>query len=135
MLPFVDEHTTDVAAARARTWAALERHVQRLVNARSDPFRRLLGTDPPAGFAVSSSVPQQRIELAGGHRFSRYRLVFEITDAQPARTRVHARTFAAFPGPQGRIYRALVIGSRLHVLATRHMLREIRCAAEEPSGD
>src|SRR3954454_20014252 len=83
MLPFVDEHTTDVAAPRATTWIALERHVQRLVSARSDRLRRLLGTDPPAGFAVAESVAQQRIELAGRHRFSRYRLEFELTDAQP----------------------------------------------------
>jgi hypothetical protein len=37
-----------------------------------------------------------------------------------------ATTRAAFPGARGRAYRALVIGTRAHVLATRHMLHAVR---------
>jgi hypothetical protein len=37
-----------------------------------------------------------------------------------------ATTRAAFPGARGQAYRALVIGTRAHVLATRHMLHAVR---------
>jgi hypothetical protein len=35
-------------------------------------------------------------------------------------------TYADFPGPHGRAYRAAVVGSRGHVLAVRRMLAAIR---------
>jgi hypothetical protein len=37
-----------------------------------------------------------------------------------------ATTRASFPGARGQAYRALVIGTRAHVLATRHMLHAVR---------
>ena len=74
---------------------------------------------------MAASVPGERLELAGRHRFSRYALTFSLQDGQPGVTRLAARSFAEFPGIHGRAYRALVISTRLHVLATRAMLRTI----------
>jgi hypothetical protein len=45
---------------------------------------------------------------------------------------VRAETRAAFPGLQGRAYRALVIGTRGHVLAVRRLLRAVKARAEDP---
>ena len=67
--------------------------------------------------------------MAGRHRFSHYRLVFELVDAADDETHLSARTYAEFPGLRGRVYRALVIGTRLHVLATNQILRSVRRAA------
>jgi hypothetical protein len=86
----------------------------------------LLGTDPAPGFAVAATLPGERLELAGRHRFARYVLAFELRDGPPGITRLAAQSFAEFPGLHGRAYRALVIGTRLHVVATRRLLREIR---------
>jgi hypothetical protein len=125
-LPYVDEHAIEVPVGRERAWEALNAYVARsLLEPGRDPFRLLVGTDPPAGFAIAAQMPRERLELAGRHRFSRYALVFELRDARPGVTRVAAQTYAAFPGPRGRVYRALVIGTRLHVVATRGMLRAI----------
>jgi hypothetical protein len=68
--------------------------------------------------------------MAGRHRFSQYRLVFDLSGIPNGETLLGARTYAAFPGVHGRAYRALVIGSRAHVVATRHILRSVqrRCA-------
>lgn len=63
--------------------------------------------------------------LRGRHRFSRYELAFDLAPRDASSTRLRATTRAAFPGPQGRVYRALVIGTRLHVLAARALLRRV----------
>ncbi|HYO39689.1 MAG TPA: hypothetical protein VER39_08540 [Nocardioidaceae bacterium] len=52
--------------------------------------------------------------------------MFDVADTADGETLVSAHTFAAFPGPQGRVYGALVIGSRAHVVAVRRMLHGIR---------
>jgi hypothetical protein len=124
--PFIDEHVVDVAAPRDRVWAGLQRYVERTLTTGGVPLQWLLGTEPAAGFAVAASVPGERLELAGRHRFARYVLAFELRDGPPGITRVAARSFAEFPGPHGRAYRALVVDSRLHVVATRWLLRRIR---------
>lgn len=49
-----------------------------------------------------------------------------------AGTSRRAVTYARFAGLHGRIYRALVIGSGGHALATRRMLRSIKRVAERP---
>ena len=93
---------------------------------------RVLGCSPRSGFGVASRVEGERLELAGRHRFSRYRLVFDLTEAASGGTRLSATTYAAFPGPHGTAYRLLVIGSRLHVLATRRMLASVTARATAP---
>src|SRR5690625_635700 len=126
-LPYIDEHTVRVDAPRQPVWTALQRYVTSLLRgAESNPLVALLGPDPRAGFAVAESTEQQRLILVGRHRFSRYQLVFELTDDPGGGTLLHARSYAAFPGLHGRAYRALVIGTGLHVVATNYMLRAIR---------
>jgi hypothetical protein len=124
-LPFIDEISLEVAAPRDEVWSRLERFAQRSLLSSGGPFHRVLGTEPRPGFEVAASVPGERLELTGRHRFSRYRLEFTLNDSAPGTTRLAARSFAEFPGAHGRAYRALVIGTRLHVLATRGMLRAI----------
>lgn len=126
-LPYIDEHTVRVDAPRRAVWHGLQRYIESLLRgAERNPLVALLGPQPRAGFDVAESVEQQRLSLAGRHRFSRYRLDFELSDGAGGGTCVHARSYAAFPGIHGRVYRGLVIGTRLHVVATNYMLRGIR---------
>ena len=94
-----------------------------------NPLARILGTEPRAGFEIEREVPRQQLSMAGRHRFSRYRLVFELSDVADGATQLSARTYAEFPGLRGRVYRALVIGTRAHVVATKQILRSIRRTA------
>ena len=126
-LPYIDEHAIRIEEPRERVWTTLNQYVDSsLASGKANPLTRLLGTEPPSGFEISESVPTERLTLAGRHRFSRYSLVFELADAADGATHLRARSYAAFPGISGRIYRALVIGTRLHVVATNHLLRSIR---------
>jgi hypothetical protein len=61
-----------------------------------------------------------------------YLLAIRLGDAGAGRTRLIAETRAAFPGLKGSIYRALVIGTRLHVLVTRRLLSAAKRRAERP---
>jgi hypothetical protein len=76
------------------------------------------------------------LALMGEHRFSRYALVFRIDETLAGPVYLKAETRAEFPGTQGRAYKALVIGSRGHVVATKSILRAVRRRAErnEPVG-
>ena len=130
-LPYVDEHAIRVSAPRKQAWAALNLYVERsLTRAEGSLLTKVLGTEPPAGFEVSETVPDERLTLVGLHRCSRYRLVFELGDTADGATELRATTYAAFPGVHGRAYRALVIGTRLHVVATNQLLRGIRRQAQ-----
>jgi hypothetical protein len=127
-LPYVDQHALTIAAPRAAVWAALEGYIADTLGATKMPLLgRVLGTDPPSGFGVAQREPERRLALAGRHRFSRYRLVFELADESDdgEGTVLRALTYAMFPGAHGRAYRMLVIGTRLHVLATRGILRAV----------
>ena len=131
-LPFIDEHRTTIGATREVVWPRLRAYVDRMLAVDEHGlFTRLLGTEPPAGFEVSEEVPEERVVLSGRHRFSRYALVLEL-DLSGEQTVLCARTFAAFPGPHGRVYRLLVISSHAHVVATRRILESMRkaCLAE-----
>jgi hypothetical protein len=126
-LPYIDEHAVRVSATREQVWAALNRYVESsLTRAAGSPFTKILGTEPRGGFEVAEAVPTERLTLVGRHRFSRYMLVFELADGVDGATQLRAKSYAAFPGIHGRVYRTLVIGTRLHVLATSHLLRSIR---------
>ena len=129
-LPYVDTHAVEIAVPREAAWDAVQRFAQRSLTTGDGVLHHLLGTDPPAGFEVAATAPQERLELVGRHRFSRYMLAFQLSDAEPGATRVCAETFAEFPGLHGGVYRALVIGTGLHVVATRRMLRSIQRGAE-----
>jgi hypothetical protein len=69
--------------------------------------------------------------LLGAHRFARYALVFCIESIDDGdRSLLRAETRAEFPGTKGRIYRALVIGTRGHVLVVRRLLSAVGRRAE-----
>ena len=130
-LPYVDEHRTHIAAPKDVVWDALRRYVDSLLRERRGSWLGLLlGTEPRAGFEIVHAVTGRQLAMAGRHRFSQYRLEFDLSDIPNGETLLGARTYAAFPGVHGRAYRALVIGSRAHVIATRHILRSVqrRCA-------
>ena len=145
-LPFVDERSVSVDASAEATWAGLLKWYERgLADSRTgglivrgldcEPAKRRgdpgrIGSTIP-GFIVARAVPPAVLALMGEHRFSRYALVFRITERIDAPVLLSAETRAEFPGLRGRAYRALVIGSRLHVLATARMLRAVRRAAEK----
>lgn len=136
-LPYVDELSVAIDADREATWAALLQVVERsFASPHGRRPARLLacedtessGTRPPAegsafpGFHVESAEPPSELGLAGRHRFSTYLLSFRLEEADRGRTRLVAETRAAFPSLKGRVYRALVIGTRMHVLVTRRLL-------------
>jgi hypothetical protein len=126
-LPYIDQHALTIDAPRASVWAALERYAGESIGAsKFELLGRLLGAEPRSGFEVAQREPERRLALAGRHRFSRYRLVFDLDDGPEGSTELRASTYAIFPGVHGRVYRALVIGTRLHVLATRGMLHAVR---------
>lgn len=145
-LPYVDEHSVVVAAGREATWEALLRVAEGTVSSGVAPrFARLVGcadtaASGPRPLAVGSTVPGFHVEvatapselsLAGSHRFSDYALIFRLDEVDGERTRVRAETRAEFPGAKGRAYRALVIGTRMHVLATRRILGAGKRRAEQ----
>jgi hypothetical protein len=144
-LPYVDELPIEIGADREATWAALLRVVEgTFASARGRGPARLLacedtelsGPRPLAqgsafpGFHVESAESSSELALAGRHRFSTYLLSFRLEDAGGEHTRLVAETRAAFPGLKGSVYRALVIGTRMHVLVTRRLLTATKRRAE-----
>ncbi len=132
-LPLLDSHALRIGAPPHVVWQQLTAYVDRvLVDAERGPLARIWGTEPPSGFAVTDVVEGHRLTTSGRHRFSTYRLVFEVEPVEPVEgaAELRALSYAEFPGSTGRIYRALVIGSGAHVLATRRMLRAVRERAE-----
>ncbi|MQY29051.1 hypothetical protein [Nocardia aurantia] len=124
-------------ASAAAVWAALSDWIIHTGPGTNPFFASLVGARPRSGggtlpelgatvpgFAVTESVPDDRLTLAGRHRFSRYELSFRLA-AGPDGTILSARSSAAFPGPQGLAYRMLVIGSGAHRMIVRRMLRDI----------
>jgi hypothetical protein len=143
-LPYVDEHSTDVAATAERTWDALVAQIGATGRSRRGRLlaKRLgcastsssgepgeIGSTIP-GFIVTRSVRPAVLALAGEHRFSRYALIFRIDETAAGPVRLRAETRAEFPGRLGSIYRTVVIRSGGHVLVTRSALRAVRKRAE-----
>ncbi|HVS99480.1 MAG TPA: hypothetical protein VHE08_03110 [Solirubrobacterales bacterium] len=144
-LPWVDEHAEEIGAPAATVWPALLRTVERMTAGGAAPrYARAVGcADAEAGgprplevgstipgFHVAALTPERRLVLAGSHHFSDYELVFRLEPLGGVRTQVVAETRAEFPGLKGRAYRALVIGTRMHVLVTRRVLRRVARRAE-----
>lgn len=144
-LPYVDELSIAIGADREATWTALLQVVERsFASARGRGPARLLScedTEPSGprplaegsafpGFHVATAEAPSELGLAGRHRFSTYLLSFHLEEAAGGRTRLIAETRAAFPGLQGSAYRALVIGTRLHVVVTRRLLTATKRRAE-----
>jgi hypothetical protein len=133
-LPWVDEHGTEIDATPAAVWPALLRTVEKMTAGRAAPrYARAVGcADTEAGgprplevgstvpgFHVAELIPRRLLVLRGSHHFSDYALAFRLEPLAGVRTRLVAETRAEFPGLKGRAYRALVIDTRLHVLAVR----------------
>jgi hypothetical protein len=142
-LPFIDEHSIEVAASPGRVWSALRQTLSPSGGRSRERFARLLGAsetrshgDPLepgstiTGFRIVRARAPTELVLEGEHRFSRYALIFHLEALPAGRSRVRAETRAAFPGVRGGAYRALVIGTRAHVLATKRLLHSVRMRAE-----
>ena len=139
-LPFVDEHSVAVAAPPEVVWDALLEQLPKLTaeriaglldcapSERAGKLGRIGSTIP--GFMVTRSIRPAVLALMGEHRFSRYALVFRISETPLEPVLLSAETRAEFPGRRGRAYRTAVIGSRGHTLATHAMLRAVRRRAE-----
>jgi hypothetical protein len=143
-LPFVDEHSTTIAATQDAVWEALLEVVaafgsgpgsSRLARTlRCVPIERRgepgqIGSTVP-GFVVTRAVRPAVLALMGEHRFSRYALIFATTELPTGEVRLSAETRAQFPGRSGSAYRLLVIGTHGHALATSSILRAVRRRAE-----
>ncbi len=126
--PFVDKHTRLIPYPRDVVWQALNHHAtgDLLIGPRN-PLATILGTKPRGGFEIADSVEGRRLDLVGRHHFSNYLLRFELKGD----TELSALTYAAFPGPHGRIYRLLVISSGAHAIATRGILRSVEQRAHQ----
>jgi hypothetical protein len=124
--PYIDVHEVEIAADVNAAWGALVRVASGSLGGTGQ--RRLaqaLGVEPPSvsgrwtpevepgaalpGFAVERVRRPELLSLRGGHRFSRYRLDFELSAAGSDR--------------------ALVIGGGAHRLIVRRLLRQIAKAA------
>jgi hypothetical protein len=139
-LPHVDEHSIEVEAAPEAVWPAMLSVAGGAFRGRGKGlFAAAVGASERAasgtvgevgstivGFRVARSEPPSLLSLEGSHRFSRYALIFRVDDLGRGRSRLRAETRAVFPGPHGKVYRGLVIGSRIHVLVTRRMLAAIK---------
>ena len=148
-LPFVDEHSVSVSASAEQTWEALlatlgtgfsnTRPGQAVVHglgcspSETTGVAGRIGSTFP-GFMVTRAIPPGVLALMGEHRFSRYALIFRLTEREGAPLLLSAETRAEFPGVRGTFYRAMIIGTRGHVLATRSLLRGIRRAAQRRAG-
>jgi hypothetical protein len=139
-LPWVDEHAIELDGTPAVVWPALLRTVERMTAGRGAPaYARAVGcADTEAGgprplevgstvpgFHVAATTPERLLVLRGSHHFSDYALVFRLEPLGGVRTRLVAETRAEFPGLKGRAYRALVIGTRMHVLVVRRVQRGV----------
>ena len=144
-LPWVDEHAAEVDAPVGVAWPALLRSVERMTAGGAAPrYARAVGCadtesggprplevgSTVPGFHVAELIPERLLVLQGSHHFSDYALSFRLEPLGGRRTRILAETRAEFPGLKGGVYRALVIGTRMHVLVTRRVLRDVARRAE-----
>jgi hypothetical protein len=149
-LPWVDEHAQEISAPVSAVWPALLRTVERMTAGAAAPrYARAIGCADTEdggprplevgstlpGFHVAALTPERLLVLAGSHHFSDYALSFRLEPLGAVRTRVIAETRAVFPGLKGRAYRALVIGTRMHVLVVKRVLRGVSRRVESaPAG-
>ena len=146
-LPEIDDHGRLVAASPDRVWRALVAVLAGTFREVPRPLAAVWGLehrtrsgdwDDPGvgstipGFAVAEIDRPHVLTLRGRHRFSRYEFRFTLDDAEPGRVELLALTSATFPGPHGRAYRALVIGTGGHALAVRRLLAAVARRAERP---
>ncbi len=144
-----------MAASAPVTWEALSDVMVRGMDGLPRALRQVLALEPPAasgprplerhsalpGFRVVNAQRGSRLTLSGQHRFSRYQLDFLLSEDR-AGCVIRARSYAAFPGLQGAVYRTLLMRTGGHDLAVRHILnrtahkavRNPQAVAERASG-
>ena len=136
-LPYIDEHSRRIDGDVADVWIALGRLLARPTWPVTTVAVQLLGAQPARrsgdpltagstvpGFAVTRATKPVELALRGRHRFARYALTFQL-EPDAGATVMRAESRAEFPGPAGRLYRTLVIGSRGHVIAVRRLLAAV----------
>ncbi|MGH2747432.1 MAG: hypothetical protein ACRDKB_05860 [Actinomycetota bacterium] len=142
-LPVIDRHCVEVAAGAEDAWRSLVEILPTLFAGwGKGAFTRALGCEErsvtgPSPIAEGSTFPGFRVVDAspprlvaeGRHRFSSYALIFDV-EKNGEGARICAETMASFPGVQGGVYRALVIGTGAHVVAVRRILRAIKQRTE-----
>lgn len=141
-LPYIDTHETELSVSPAQVWPVLLATLRRDIGGappslflsawRLEPSCRRGAWDGSVetgdalpGFEVSAAEAPRRLEFTGHHRFSRYALTFTLAESERGGTRLSAETRAAFPGILGFGYRTAVIGTRLHGVMVRRMLRRV----------
>ena len=144
-LPEVDEHGVLVLAPVDAVWSALisvigsafarprvARAARVLGCAHTETSGAIdrIGSTVP-GFIVARVIEPAAFALEGEHRFSRYGLIWSLEPTKDDKTLLRAETRAEFPGIKGRLYRALVIGTRTHVLLVNRLLRAAKRRAEK----
>jgi hypothetical protein len=128
-LPFVDEHSVEIPGEPDAVWDAMWAVLGRTFGGTggSRLFARAVGVrdiEPIVGFRVAEEERGRILVLEGEHRFARYRLTFRFEDG-----RLIATTHAAFPGPRGRVYRALILPTGFHARVVNRVLGAIRRGA------
>ena len=124
---YVDEHRRRLPVVPEQAYAAVRSYAARLAGPPGRVARvvtALLGADSPSGFEITAEDPPHQVTLAGADRFSRYEMDLRVEPAEGGAV-VTVATWADFPGPTGRAFRTVVVGSRGHALAVRMMLRSI----------
>ena len=139
-LPHIDEHGMLVHAPREVVWQALLKSVPGAFSAgTSTRVAKALGCEETErsgepdmigstfpGFLVARVIEPAVLALEGQHRFSRYGLIFSLEPTKDDRTLLRAETRAEFPGIKGSIYKALVVGTRAHVVVTKRLLNAVK---------
>jgi len=128
-LDVLDVHERTIPTTPRRAWRGLVRFVRRdLLSQPNAAVGAVLGISAGSGWTVSREDPAGRsLRVEGRHRFARYAIDFTVVSNGTGAT-IRATSSAEFPGPAGRAYRHLVVSTRLHVLATRWLLRRIAAA-------
>lgn len=144
-LPYLDEHTTTIAAGVDDVWPALVETLDRTFSRTlSTAYARAVrcadstasGPRPLAegstlpGFRVATATRGSELVLEGRHHFSAYALIFRLERLDAGRSLLCAESRAVFPGLAGGAYRLLVVGTRGHVVATRRMLSAVASRSE-----
>lgn len=137
-LPFIDEHSVEVAASASETWRALIGTFGESGDGLFAAYATVIGADPRrsegpldrtgstrVGFRVSEAIEPELLRLTGRHCFSEYSLEWKVTQLPGERSQLIATTRARFPGIHGRVYKALIIGSGAHARITRRMVAAI----------
>jgi hypothetical protein len=131
-LPFIDEHSVAVAAPTETTFDAAEQIMPRLAaRGPSSVYARLVGCDGGRPFHVASFERPGLLVLRGRHHFSNYELALSIVRDGDSSSTIRAATRASFPGLAGSVYRAAVIGTGAHRIATNRLLAAIKGRAEQ----